>query len=53
MLILEILIYALVNCGFSDFASLEIPLIILVINNKKEQKNSHIFQGCESFLLSI
>ena len=34
MLILEILIYALVNCGFSDFASLEIPLIILVIDSK-------------------
>ena len=28
MLALKILIYALVNCGFSCFASLEIPLVI-------------------------
>ena len=28
MLVLEILIYALVNCGFSDFASLEIASVI-------------------------
>ena len=27
---LEILIYALVNCGFSHFASLEIPPVIQI-----------------------
>ena len=33
MLTLEILIYALVNSGFSSFTSLEIPLVIRLLKS--------------------
>ena len=37
-LALAILIYASVNCGFSGFAGLEIPLLIHVLNHKDAPK---------------
>ena len=34
MLVLKILIYALVNCGFSGFASLKLHLFLQLLNSK-------------------
>ena len=41
MLALEILIYALVNCGFLSLASLEIPILSAFSDGRNRKKNKN------------